>query len=340
MKSKFTTTRWIFLIALAMSFGTTGVLAQNAPHAVWGTVVDSRNQPPRADKFAFYAYISTRPNEVLTVNSYGCGYHEPDGTWWLNTGNFATPWKIGEVLVVELIAAPRPEHVERKVITGILTGAGNDYFGSAMLEPLKRRASKTTPVTLVHFRAKPGRDGRIELSWQTASEINNQGFTVERALGETNQFSAIGFVPGSATSATEKQYSFKDIPPAASRYKYRLKQIDFNGDFSYSSVIEVENTVPEHFRLLQNYPNPFRARINPVTTIGYDLHESGRIRLRIFDVLGRTVRELIDARAEAGRHEIQWDGRDLQGRLLPAGLYFYELEAGGHTLRKSLLLIR
>ena len=89
-------------------------------------------------------------------------------------------------------------------------------------------------------------------------------------------------------------------------------------------------------KLEQNHPNPF----NPQTTIAFNLPKEMPVSLRVYDVSGRLVDVLLDDRlAQQGRNEVVWRGRDLAGRLLPSGTYFYRLEAGsfGETKRMTLL---
>ena len=90
------------------------------------------------------------------------------------------------------------------------------------------------------------------------------------------------------------------------------------------------------FSLGQCYPNPF----NPATTIRFTLGEAVRVRLRIYDVSGRFVRELTDGRRGAGQHSETWDGMDQAGRGVSSGVYFYRLEAGSFIETKKMVLAR
>ncbi len=96
-----------------------------------------------------------------------------------------------------------------------------------------------------------------------------------------------------------------------------------------SCSVEVPEATPERAPLLaQNHPNPF----NPTTSIAFDLPRSVAVDLKIFDVEGRLVCTLIAGQVfEAGRHEVQWNGRDDAGRVLPSGVYLYRLDADGYT---------
>ncbi|MDP4115526.1 MAG: YCF48-related protein, partial [Bacteroidota bacterium] len=122
------------------------------------------------------------------------------------------------------------------------------------------------PVELTAFTAASNKDN-VVLNWNTKTEVNNRGFEVERKSVD-GHFTTIGFVNGNGTSTEQHNYSFTDSKLAQGKYSYRLKQLDFNGNYEYSSVVETEVvTAPMQFSLLQNYPNPF----NPSTVISFNL---------------------------------------------------------------------
>jgi hypothetical protein len=91
------------------------------------------------------------------------------------------------------------------------------------------------------------------------------------------------------------------------------------------------NEIPNSYNLGQNYPNPF----NPTTLINYNLPVNGFVTLKVFDVLGREVAELVNAEQKAGRYEVQFDGTKLS-----SGVYFYTLRAGDFTDTKKMLLVK
>ncbi|MBN2780805.1 MAG: T9SS type A sorting domain-containing protein, partial [Candidatus Marinimicrobia bacterium] len=110
-------------------------------------------------------------------------------------------------------------------------------------------------------------------------------------------------------------------------YKNRIYFMDVTYDLT-----GVENVadVPASFELEQNYPNPF----NPVTTIAFDIHESGEYRMDVFNVLGQNVQTLFNGQKDAGRYEIELDGSRMS-----SGIYFYSLTGKGLSLtQKSVLL--
>ena len=192
------------------------------------------------------------------------------------------------------------------------------------------------PVELVSLTGKFNQTTlSVNLEWLTATEINNYGFEVERAV--LDKWEKIGFVKGSGTITTPQKYTFKDslntfdeqIPD---KLKYRLKQIDFSGAFEYSPEIEVTiSQKPMSFNLSQNYPNPF----NPTTTINFSLPTSNQVNLKVFDTLGREVMTLVNEKREAGSYSLKFNGNDL-----PGGLYFYKLQSGNFIAVKKMIVLK
>jgi flagellar hook assembly protein FlgD len=88
--------------------------------------------------------------------------------------------------------------------------------------------------------------------------------------------------------------------------------------------------------LSQNSPNPFSAS----TRIVFGLREAADVRVRIYDVAGRLVRDLVDSHFAASRHVVAWDGRDDAGRVVASGMYFYRIDAGTFVQTRKLLLMR
>ncbi|MFQ3599625.1 MAG: T9SS type A sorting domain-containing protein, partial [Chloroherpetonaceae bacterium] len=171
------------------------------------------------------------------------------------------------------------------------------------------------PVELTNFGFRKV-DAGIELRWTTTSELNNAGFEVERkSQGAT--WNTLGFVRGNGTTTEAQSYSFLDRT-ASGKVQYRLKQLDFDGQFEYSPVIEVDAGLPKQFALEQNYPNPF----NPTTIINYQLPTASNVSLKIYDVLGKEVVTLVNGRQEAGTYNFNFNASNLA-----SGVYFYRLQA-------------
>lgn len=207
--------------------------------------------------------------------------------------------------------------------------------GGALYSPGKKNTDGTPlPVELTTFTAAVI-DQTVELNWETATEVNNYGFEVERSEKskvKSENWRKIGFINGHGNSNSPKYYSYKDIETNFSgKYLYRLKQIDFDGAFEYTDVLEVNLGSPNKFELTQNYPNPF----NPVTNIQFNLPEESRVRLSIFNVLGEEVVELLNESISAGFHNVKFDGTKFN-----SGIYFYKLEADDFMQIKKMMLVK
>jgi hypothetical protein len=190
------------------------------------------------------------------------------------------------------------------------------------------------PVELVSFTGN-NIGGNVLLEWKTATELNNNGFEVQRKFAESG-FSTIGFVKGEGTTTKQKEYSYTDKNVAYGKYFYRLKQIDYDGSYEYSNVIEVDVRSLDKFTLEQNYPNPF----NPSTTIKYEIpdrapNDNSFVTLKIYDVLGSEVTSLVNQNQKPGTYEVTWDASGHS-----SGVYYYQLQAGSFISVKKMILLR
>ncbi len=204
------------------------------------------------------------------------------------------------------------------------------------------------PVELTSFTANVV-DRKTELEWQTASELNNSGFEIEKAVfslkssvDDKKNWLKLGFVDGKGTTTEIGNYSFVDDELLTQKTYYRLKQIDFDGTFSYSDEVEVDVNAPLTFSLAQNYPNPF----NPVTTIRYSIPnvtlsevEGSRVQLKIYDVLGNDVATLVDDYKIAGTYKVDFHPASSIKNLV-SGVYFYRLQAGSFVETKKMILLK
>ena len=191
------------------------------------------------------------------------------------------------------------------------------------------------PVELSSFKSAI-LNHNIQLTWTTLSETNNYGFEIERSSDGIN-FVKIGFVEGNGTTAEEHSYSFVDQDLTSGVYYYRLKQIDFDGSFTYSEILTVEVKIPDSYILEQNYPNPF----NPETTIRFQIPAAQRIVLTIYNIQGQKVKTLIDEQMQPGSHSVIWDGIDESGNKVASGIYIYTLQSStGYKASKKMILIK
>lgn len=186
------------------------------------------------------------------------------------------------------------------------------------------------PVELSSFTANVNNEGDVSLYWSTSTELNNQMFEIERKSAES-QYLTIGYVNGFGSTTEPHQYTYIDNSSLTGTYFYRLKQIDYSGQYQYSDEIEVEVIGPLAFELEQNYPNPF----NPSTVIKYSISQDDFVTLKVFNLLGEKVATLVSEIQVAGRYEIDFDASNLS-----SGIYFYILKSGSLTAIHKMLLMK
>ncbi|MBK9097926.1 MAG: S8 family serine peptidase [bacterium] len=189
------------------------------------------------------------------------------------------------------------------------------------------------PVEMTSFTAKVSED-QIDLNWETKTEVNNYGFEVERSItlnNENTTWQKIGFVQGNGNSNSPKSYNFTDNNPiGGSKFVYRLKQIDTDGAYEYSTEVEVE-LLPTEYELYQNYPNPF----NPVTNIKFSLPVQTQLKINLYNMLGELVATIVQGTFESGYHMVT-----LNASNLPSGTYIYRLESSEFVQVKKLLILK
>jgi parallel beta-helix repeat protein len=207
--------------------------------------------------------------------------------------------------------------------------------------------SSQIPVELTSFSANVV-DGNISLNWITATELNNLGFEIQKSPsltpslkeGALEQFNwqPIGFVIGNGTSTDIKNYTFTDLKPLEGKNYYRLKQLDFDGSFEYSKIIEVDFNLPIKFSLEQNYPNPF----NPITTIKYSIpamisngEGNLNVTLKVYDVLGNEIATLVNEVKPSGSYEVSFDASQIS-----SGVYYYRINTGNIIETKKMVLLK
>ena len=188
------------------------------------------------------------------------------------------------------------------------------------------------PVELISFTAVLDKSG-VLLKWSTGSETNNMGFEILRSIDDDNNWLTIGFVEGRGTTSEFTEYEFyNNLSEFKStvNLRYKLKQVDYNGSFSYSDIVEMEFT-PEVFFLNQNYPNPF----NPTTNIRFAVAKDGLVTLKVFNTLGKEIKTLISKNLTAGQYDVSFDASELT-----SGVYIYQLNADNRTISKKMMLLK
>jgi hypothetical protein len=181
------------------------------------------------------------------------------------------------------------------------------------------------PVELVSFTAEL-RNGRVEVTWTTESELNNDFFTVQRTnSGET--FEEVTEVDGAGTTAQTRRYTAFDQQPLPGKWYYRVRQTDFNGSHSYSKLVSVE--VPEsYYRTI--YPNPGNGEQVSVSVSSGDVGKDAEVW--ISDQSGKDVYR--SARFVVSSREIQVS----MNSRLSSGIYVFSLVLENEVKRFKLVV--
>jgi len=206
-------------------------------------------------------------------------------------------------------------------IAAIYVGGSHDGYNNIYYFASVSCNWMNLPIELLYFNAKPNNDNipaKVICNWATASEINNDYFTVEKTFDAIN-YSEVGKLKGAGNSDYSLYYSMVDENPYKGQSYYRLKQTDFNGNFTYSNLVAVNiNSEVNYFNI---YPNPANEKITIVTKI------TNSSIVSIYNIQGKLVHQqaLIQEKTELN---INW---------LPKGVYIVKVENAEGALIKRLL---
>lgn len=186
-------------------------------------------------------------------------------------------------------------------------------------------SNATVPVELTSFEAVYAQN-KVNLTWSTASEENNDFFAVEKSL-DGKVFEVLGEVQGAGTTIEAQEYSYTDMNITAKTNYYRLKQVDFDGTFAYSDIVVVEATGSNLTTTnVKTYPNPVVNELNiqlPASTKA--------VTFTIMDLTGKVV--LVD-----NRDEVTEETTTVEVGNLPSGTYMLQIENGGETTSKRIII--
>ena len=204
------------------------------------------------------------------------------------------------------------------------------------------------PVTLRTFSAR-FQGNKVELTWETAAELNNLGFIVERRADSEPSFTTIGSylthpsLQGAGSSTEGHQYAFRDssIVPGTS-YTYRLSSVDYSGQVHRLQTASVHvpafntssNSIPEQFFLAPNYPNPFNA--TTVITFGIPASDGPLpVQLILWDTGGKQVKRILNQYLSPGMYTYS-----LSADQLGSGVYYLTLTAGSYSTTRKIVLLK
>ena len=174
-------------------------------------------------------------------------------------------------------------------------------------------------------------ENRIFLDWSTFSETNNAGYEIQLRVGN-NPFQPVGFVAGAGTTSEKQNYSFSLENLSAGMYTLRLRQVDFDGTFSYSTPIELNVLLAEEPASLDAYPTPF----NPHTTIELHVSRSQKASIEVFNLLGEKVDALFTGTVTpSSPHRSQFTPR-----FLPSGVYLIKAQGENFSFVKAVTYLK
>ncbi|MCX7833281.1 MAG: T9SS type A sorting domain-containing protein [Ignavibacteria bacterium] len=278
------------------------------------------------------------PSVIVTINSSVPGFYDPGSGFpnrisascnhgvTVNSITYNSPTSVTLDLNTQNAQRNSGDNVDIFINVTITNPDGQSVTANNII-----KVEGAMPVKLASFtHFVKGRD--VKLSWTTTEEINNAGFEIYRKQKESNNWIKIGFVKGNGNSNTPVNYTYNDKNLNKGVYNYKLKQIDYNGNFEFFELnSSVEIGSPVKFSLQQNYPNPF----NPITKIGFQISEPTNAKLTIYDITGRAMTILLDKKLDVGYYEVEFNGASLA-----SGIYFYELKTDFFTETKKMLLIK
>lgn len=257
-------------------------------------------------------------------------------------GDFAVPITASAVHIADIIFTNGAQPVQALSAadftwtlcehSGLMPGGVSDleFIGPDDPVDCEEMSNATLPVELASFDVNTT-DRSATISWATASEENNAGFTVEYSR-DAVEFTEAGFVEGNGTTVEEQNYSYTIDHLLPGKYSFRLKQVDYDGQFEYSDIVEGNVSIPGEFMLDNAYPNPF----NPQTTINFAVAEEQEVRFDLYDTTGRMVKTLFHGTVESNEAEtVRVDGSDLT-----SGVYIGVLVGKTFKASQRLVLIK
>jgi hypothetical protein len=213
-------------------------------------------------------------------------------------------------------------------------------------------AWESAPVITLSGNANINVNSTLKKMNSFGGEISGTVMNSESALSGTlvSAFNADGNVIASEISSQNGEY----IVPSLAEGEFTLKasrvgaqtteypekiQINYVSSFIKDGInllliptdVKDKPVLPKEYKLLQNYSNPF----NPSTKIGYELPNAGFVELKVFDVLGNEVANLVNGEMNAGRHEITFNAKNLS-----SGMYFYRIKAGNFVKTMKMILMK
>jgi hypothetical protein len=287
------------------------------------TTIRSDGPPQGVGNYSIPAHPEMRQNRFWFEGTTESGGWNPMLTQTNNPGFPNLNW-IGQV-------GPTATYTRGSWVPMIRPYFGKKPSSSCLVEPVELNGFNLTELSTA-----------IRLDWQTASELNNRGFNVERRVkGSDVEWNAIGYREGAGNSNQPRNYSLVDDNVVANTvYQYRLRQEDRDGSVNYSGIREGRinggSFSNESNSLAQNTPNPVSAS----TRIDFSVANSGTVQLEINDVYGNVIRSYsVDAKAGTV-NSVEWNTVDNNGAQVASGTYIYKLVGEGFSLSRKMTVAR
>ena len=294
-----------------------------------GTLLSSATFSETANgwqEVSFPSPITVTPGNVYVASVFSDeGWYAAEEAYWSGGTDYGSnPIKVTATL-------NDPEGVGNGVYTYTTSPTGefpdqtfnaSNYWIDVRFDP-----TFTLPVVLTDFKAATN-NSDVLVSWKTETEDNSRGFEIQRSNNGSDWY-PVTFVKSAGGGNVTRSYSFTDKSLAPGLYYYRLKQIDFDGKATFSSIATATIAGKGKTLLFQNYPNPFRGN----STIRFDLPTTQMVKLSIVDMAGREVKLLVNKLGQAGSHQVTIDAAALQKQI-----YLVRLQTETGVLTKTILV--
>ena len=194
-----------------------------------------------------------------------------------------------------------------------------------LLDPPHKTLDVSTSPTLKWAKAVTAETYKLQLT-KNSLTFNDQTIILDTTLADTS------FTLNNLDGLTIYYWRVS----AENQYGSSL----WSGSFGFRTqeVVGVKDReeIPTEYNLYQNYPNPF----NPTTEIKFSIPKSGNVELRVYDILGREVMELVNENFAAGSYTVEWNGKNNYGNQVPSGVYIYTIRSGQFISSKKMILLK
>jgi hypothetical protein len=212
--------------------------------------------------------------------------------------------------------------------TQTVKGIAYGFFPAGSKSYVATYSSTPLPVTLLNFTVTKQGDN-AQLNWSTSSEENNKGFEIQRSTDQSS-WAVLNFIAGAGNSQVQNDYQYLDQNLPAGTYYYRLRQVDYDGNSSFSKIVPVTFDGGMALELKQNRPNPF----NNNTSISMVIPKAGRVQLMLYDQMGRPIQQLMDEEKMPGTYTVTVNKNGLS-----SGIYYYKMTALGQVITKKMTVL-